>query len=444
MDTEISDDAETPSDPAPPHDPYAALRSRDFRFYLAGNFLGVLGMQMQMVAIGWEIYDRTASNLRLGLVGLVQFVPVIALAPLTGHVADRHDRRRIVMTALLVISLASLSLAWISSRHADPLLMYGCLFVSGVARAFQQPARASLLPLIVPAEHFANAVTWNTGAFHLATVLGLFLGGPLIDLTKGAAVVYLVYAGSAVGYFLMLSMIRSRPPLRSDMGTGMRDFVAGFAYLWRNQIIFGAITLDLLAVLLGGATGLMPVYAKDLLHVGATKLSCMHAAPAAGAFLISVFLGHRPPFKRAGRALLWGVIGFGVTTILFGFSRSFWVSLALLFVMGAFDNVSVVIRHTLVQVLTPNELRGRVSAVNGLFIGASNELGNFESNIVAHFFGPTISVVSGGVGTLLVVLLVSSVWPPLRRYGRLGSSVAAPDTTDPPSPDYDEIPRSAV
>ncbi|MBI3469193.1 MAG: MFS transporter [Planctomycetes bacterium] len=436
-----------PDETQPPlaaHDPYAALRSRDFRFYTAGNFLGVLGMQMQSVAIGWEIYDRTGSTLRLGLVGLVQIVPVVALAPLTGHVADRLDRRRIVMTALTVIALAALGLAWISGHRSNPGLMYACLFVTGVARAFQQPSRASLLPLIVPARHFANAVTWNTGAFHLATVLGLLLGGPLIELTGGAAVVYLVHAGAAVGYFAFLSQIGGRPPVPAETGTGLKDFAAGFAFLWRNQIIFGAITLDLLAVLLGGSTGLLPVYAKDLLKVGPTALSCMHATPAAGAFLMSIFLGHRPPFQRSGRALLWGVTGFGVATILFGLSRSFWTSLVLLFLMGAFDNVSVVIRHTLVQVLTPNELRGRVSAVNGLFIGASNDLGNFESNMVAEFFGPTISVVSGGVGTLLIVVLAALVWPQLRGYGRLGSSVAATGEQGRPDQPTDDIGHVAL
>lgn len=407
-----------------PHDPYAALRVPDFRLFMAGNFLGVFGMQMQAAAIDWEMYERTGSNLRVGLVGLVQFLPVILLAPITGHIADRFDRRRIVMSALTVISLVSMSLAWISASHADPLFVYGCLFVSGIARAFQQPARASFLPQIVPAEHFSNAVSWNTGAFHLATVLGPSIGGVLIDLTGGAAVDYVLYAGSALGYVFMLSQIRTRPAVTPPTGTTFRDFSAGFAYLWKNQVIFGAITLDLLAVLFGGATALLPAYAKHL-GVGATQLGLMQAAAPFGAFVVSILLAHRPPFDRAGRALLMGVAAFGVAIILFGLSSYFWLSLGLLVLTGAFDNVSVVIRHTLVQLLTPNELRGRVSAVNGLFIGASNELGRFESGTVAHLFGPTIgpmvSVVSGGVGTLLVVLFVGLTWPQLRRYGRLGS-----------------------
>jgi MFS family permease len=404
-----------------PHDPYAALRVRDFRLFLAGNFLGVFGMQMQAAAIDWELYDRTGSNLNLGLVGLVQFFPVVALAPITGHVADRFNRKRIVMTALSVIMVASLGLAWISARHGNPWLIYGCLFIGGVARAFQQPARASLLPTILPAEHFGNAVTWNTGAFHLATVLGPLIGGRLIDVTGSAAVDYMIYAVAVLGYLAFLSQIRSPPAAMVSAGTDAMEFAAGFAYLWRNKIILGAITLDLVAVLFGGSMAMLPAYAKKTLHVGPTGLGCMQAAPAVGAFLMSMLLAHRPPFERAGRALLWGVTGFGIATICFGLSQWFWLSLLLLFMTGVFDNISVIIRHTLVQMLTPNELRGRVSAVNGLFIGASNELGRFESGIVAHGFGEMFSVVSGGIGTLLVVAFTALRWPQLRRYGRLGS-----------------------
>jgi MFS family permease len=416
------------------HDAYAALRLPEFRLFMAGNFLGVFGMQMQAAAIDWELYERTGTSLNLGLVGLVQFLPVVALAPFTGHFADHFNRKRIVMTALLVIMLSSLGLAWISASQGDPLLIYGCLFVGGVARAFQQPARASLLPTIVPAEHFSNAVTWNTGAFHLATVLGPLVGGRIIDLTSQltngtAAVDYLIYAGALVGYIALLSQIQSRPAASVVIRSKASDFAAGFQFMWRNKIVLGAISLDLMAVLFGGSMAMLPAYAKTILDVGPTQLGCLQAAPAMGAFIMSMLLAHRPPFERAGRALLWGVAGFGVATILFGLSHWFLLSLFLLFLTGVFDNISVVIRHTLVQMLTPNALRGRVSAVNGLFIGASNELGRFESGIVAWLFenrfqsisGETFSVVSGGFGTLAVVTLTAIMWPQLRRYGRLGS-----------------------
>jgi MFS family permease len=415
------------------HDAYAALRIGDFRLFMAGNFLGVFGMQMQAAAIDWELYERTGSNLTLGLVGLVQLFPVIALAPFTGHLADRFNRKRIMMIALSVILLASLGLAWTSARHGDIALVFACLFVGGVARAFQQPARASLLPTIVPVEYFSNAVTWNTGAFHLATVLGPLVGGLLIDRTKSAAIDYAIYAATLLGYLGLLSQVCSRPPAATRSKSNATELAAGFQYMWRNKIVLSAISLDLMAVLFGGSMAMLPAYAKKILQVGPSELGCMQAAPALGAFIMSILLAHRPPFERAGRALLWGVAGFGVATVLFGFSRWYLLSLFLLFLTGVFDNVSVVIRHTLVQMLTPNELRGRVSAVNGLFIGASNELGRFESGSVAHLFegrfsgvsGETISVVSGGLGTLLVVALTGFMWPQLRTYGRLGSEPAA-------------------
>jgi MFS family permease len=411
------------------HDAYAALRIRDFRLFMAGNFLGVFGMQMQAAAIDWELFERTESNLTLGLVGLVQLFPVIGLAPFTGHLADRFNRKRIVMTALSVILLASLGLAWISARRGDLALVFACLFVAGVARAFQQPARASLLPTIVPAEYFGNAVTWNTGAFHLAAVLGPLVGGRLIDLTGSAAIDYLIYATAVLGYIGLLSQICSQPPAARNTKPSASEFAAGFQYMWRNKIVLGAITLDLLAVLFGGSMAMLPAYAKKILVVGPTQLGCLQAAPAVGAFVMSMLLAHRPPFERAGRALLGGVTGFGIATIFFGFSRWYFLSLFLLLLTGVFDNISVVIRHTLVQMLTPNELRGRVSAVNGLFINSSNELGRFESGMVAHLFegrfsgisGEKASVVSGGFGTLLVVALTALMWPQLRHYGRLGS-----------------------
>jgi MFS family permease len=420
------------------HDAYAAWRVRDFRFFMAGNFLGVFGMQMQAAAIDWELFERTGSNLKLGLVGLVQFLPVVALAPFTGHTADRFNRKSIVMTALTVILMSSLGLAWISARHGNPSWIYACLFVGGVARAFQQPARASLLPTIVPAEYFSNAVTWNTGAFHLATVLGPLVGGRLIAWMGTASIDYLIYATAVLGYIALLSQIHSPRPAAVQTAPRAAEFVAGFQYMWRNKIVLGAITLDLLAVLFGGSMAMLPAYAKKILNVGPAELGSLQAAPAVGAFVMSILLAHRPPFARAGRALLLGVAGFGVATILFGLSRWYLISLFLLFLTGVFDNVSVVIRHTLVQMLTPNELRGRVSAVNGLFIGASNELGRFESGTVAHLFddrisgvsGETVSVVSGGIGTLLVVALTGMAWPQLRTYGRLGSEPTSRETSN--------------
>lgn len=408
------------------HDPYGALRLRDFRLYLAGNVIVTLGMQMQTVAVGWEIYERTRSNLALGLVGLVQFVPVILLVLVVGQIADRWSRRHIIMGAMVLFALASAGLAWISLHGLDYRLMYVCLFISGVARAFQHPAKASFLPQLVPKGWFSNAVTWSTGGFHLASVAGPALSGQLIGLLNSATFIYVLDSASALCFFLFLLMIRTRQAPVAPRKISVQELAAGLGFVHRNKLILAAITLDMFAVLLGGATTLLPVYAKDILQVSPVGLGWLRTAPALGALTMAFVLAHFPPRDHAGRALLLSVAGFGIATIVFGVSQNYWLSLAMLFLTGAMDNISVVVRHTLVQLETPDELRGRVSAVNSLFIGASNELGGFESGFVAQLFGPAISVVSGGIGTLLVVALVTLRWPQLRRYAQLAGLKSQP------------------
>ncbi|MBM3999370.1 MAG: MFS transporter [Planctomycetes bacterium] len=404
-----------------PHDPCAAIRHRSFRRFLTGNFLTVLGTQMQSVAVGWEIYQRTRSNWCLAYVGLVQFLPVVLFVLPAGHVADTFDRRRVAMVSAFVMMAASCGLAWASTTGAGIGWMYAFLAVTGTARAFQQPAKASLAPQLVPLAIFSNAVTWGMGSFHLASVLGPALGGFTIAWCGGAALVYGLDALAAASFIVCLMGVTVEPSEREPKAVTFRDLAAGFAFLGRNQVVLGAITLDMFAVLLGGAVTLLPVYADDILHVGPEGLGWLRSAPAVGALLMSVVLARRPPFRNAGVTLLWAVVGFGAATIVFGLSRHFGLSLAMLFLTGAFDNISVVIRHTLVQVLTPNHLRGRVSAINSLFIGASNELGGFESGAVAGLLTPTWSVVSGGVGTIVVVAAVAFTSPRLRRYKGLGS-----------------------
>jgi MFS family permease len=416
--------------PETPHDPYAALRNRDFRLYLSGNVVAVLGMQMQSAAAQWEIYERTQSARHLGWIGLVQFLPVVCLTLVTGYVADRFDRRRVLVCCALLSALASCGLVFVSYFRADVWLMYACLFVTGVARSFQQPTKASFLPQIVPGEQFTNAVTWNMGGFHLSTVVGPAVTGLLIWLTENAALVYLFDVVASGVWLLTLSLIPSRPFTPSSSGVTVKTVVAGMRFVWQTKVVLAAITLDMFAVLLGGATALLPIYAKDILHVGPQGFGWLRAAPAVGALAMAFVLAYHPPQRRAGWLLLWSVTGFGVATIVFGWSTSFPLSLAMLFLTGALDNISVVIRHTLVQLQTPNEMRGRVSAVNTLFIGASNELGGYESGEVAALFkrssdpmfGPMVSVISGGIGTLLVVAGVAAVWPQLRRYERGPSS----------------------
>ncbi len=419
----LDDSIESEPEPAAlvttPHDPYAALRLWNFRLYLVGNALAIFGMQMQTAAVQWEIFERTRSKLMLGLIGLVQFIPVVALTLPAGHQADRSHRKVIVMVTMFSMAVCSLFMAWVSLTRGPVALMFVALFVSGVARAFLQPAKASLLPHIVPREVFSNAVTWNMMGFQLAAIVGPAVCGQIIAVAKVGWPVYVVDALSTFTFFALLSAVHvPRHAVTATTATG-EALLAGFRFVTRNKIILAAITLDMFAVLLGGAVALLPVYADDILHVGPEGYGWLRTAPAVGALVFSFLLAHRPPIKHAGATLLWVVAGFGIATIVFGYSRSYPLSLLMLFLTGAFDIVSVVIRHTLVQLLTPDEMRGRVSAINSVFIGASNELGAFESGLIAEMFSPLISVVSGGAGTLLVVAIIAWLWPELRRYGSL-------------------------
>lgn len=404
------------------HDPYAAWRYRNYTLFAIARNLLMLGSQMQSVAIGWELYERTSSALILGGVGLVQVIPVILLTLPAGHVADRWNRQRTVFLTDLMVALCSFGLAVLSYTHGSIFLIYTCLFLGGIAKAFNSPASDALLPQLIPLEVFSNAATWNSSAFQLAAVLGPALGGWMIAVQKSATRVYVIDAALIIICMGLIAAIQNNKSVRLSTETpSLKSLVAGMNFVWHNKVIFAAIALDMFAVLLGGATALLPIFAKDILQVGPTGLGWLRAAPAIGALVMAVTLAHLPPMKRAGIALIWSVIGFGAVTIIFGLSRSFELSLVMLALSGAFDNISVVIRHTLVQVRTPDELRGRVSAVNSVFIGTSNELGSFESGLAAALFGPTLAVIGGGIGTILVVLIIALLLPELRRLGPLHS-----------------------
>lgn len=415
-------DDPAPQSQAEKRDAYAALRVRDFRLFLSGHLLSVLGVQMQTTAVGWQLYEKTNSELALGIVGLVQVVPMLGFALPAGQAADRFDRRKTLMIATTLAIVAAFGLAIVSTLEgANVTLVYACLFLSGVARAFQGPARSSLMPQLVSQQTFNNAVSWNISGFELSSMVGPALAGWLIYLFGGATCVYVLAGFGGAVYFAMLATLtrRSYAAELKISQTDLKTLAAGFKYVWNTKLLFAAMSLDMFAVLFGGAVALAPVYAKDILHVGPKGFGALQAAPSFGAVTMALITAHMPPLKRAGRALLWAVTGFGLATIVFGFSRNFWLSLAMLFLTGAFDNISVVVRHTLATILTPDEMRGRVSAVNGMFISASNELGRFESGSVAALFGPVFSVVSGGVGTLIVVAAVALSSPQLRRFGRL-------------------------
>jgi len=421
--------AETSTPPEEKRQSYAALREPGFRFYLAGNFVSLLGLQMQRIAVGWEVWRRTESAMALAWIGLVGVIPTILLTLVVGHAADRFERKQIVRITLLVIALAAVGLALVSIFNGPILAVFGCLLVSSIARAFQQPAKQSLVPLIVPRSSLVSAITLSTTAFQLASAVGPALGGLLIAVFASAAPVYWLQAATAMTFFAMLFGVRGGQAAIAGQVATFRTVAAGVVFVFRNRLLLGAMALDLFAVLLGGATALFPVYADvGMLNVGPTGLGWMEAAPAVGAILMALILAARPPLRRSGATMLWAVAGFGVATVVFGISRSFSLSLAMLLLTGALDMISVVVRQTLIQLLTPNEMRGRVSAVNSMFIGASNDLGGFESGAVAHLTSPTISVVSGGLGTMLVVVLTALAWPELRRYGRLDGSSPAEET----------------
>lgn len=399
----------------PRHDPYAALRFRDFRLLIGGRFIAQVGEMTVSVGVGWELYERTREPLALGLVGLVQMIPVMLLSLPGGYVVDRYDRKRVALISQLILMACSLMLAALSITEGSLVLLYLVLAVIGAARAFNNPAESALTPQVVPPEYYFNATTWNTSVWQLSAILGPALGGLMIALTKGAAVVYLVNVAAGGALVGALLLIRSKqtayaspdePPLQALRG--------GLRFLRNTQVILAAITLDMFAVLFGGATFLLPVFASDILHTDATGLGLMRAAPSVGALLMVTYISRRPPFQHSGWTLLAAVAGFGVATIVFGLSTSFALSLLMLTTLGALDNISVVIRHTLVLTFTPDEMRGRVSAVNSVFIGASNELGGFESGVAAALLGPVGAVVFGGFGTLAVVGAVAWLSPQLR------------------------------
>jgi MFS family permease len=406
----------------PAHDPYRALRLRDFRLLLVGNFIAIIGERMLDVAVGWELYERTSSPLALGGVGLALVIPVILFSLPAGHVADRYNRRHIVVITSIILFLVSLLLAFLSFTHGALPLIYGCLVIFGTAAAFNSPASSILMAQVVPEEVIENATSWSSSTWQLASVIGPALGGVLIALTKNAFWIYLANAATMLTFVVLLLMLRNiqqQIAIAPKEKTTLRSLGEGLTFLRGNQVLLAAITLDMFAVLLGGATTLLPIYARDILQVGPTGLGWLRAAPSIGALCMALFLAHRPPFKHAGRTLLLAVAGFGLATIIFGISRSFWLSMLMLFSLGALDNISVVIRHTLLLVRTPDTMRGRISAVNSLFISASNELGGFESGLVAQLLGPFISVVGGGVGTIVVVVAIALIWPEMRKLGTL-------------------------
>jgi MFS family permease len=399
-------------------DPIAALRHRGFLLFLIGSLLSNAGNQMRSVAVGWEVYNRTREPLSLGLVGLVLAVPVLLLALPAGAAADRYSRRRLVMIAQAGSAASGVGLAWASYAHAPLPIVYLLLLGTGSFRALGWPASTALVTALVPAKIFPNAAMWRSVAFQSAATLGPLAGGFLLAWWNPVAV-YLIDAASSLILMACLFFVKPRPQQRAVEPKSWRGFLQGVRFLRKQPVIVSTMTLDMVGVLFGGATALLPIYATDVLDVGATGLGWLRAMPSLGAISMGVLLATRPPIEHGGRAILWTVAAFGVATIVFGVSTSYPLSLGALFVLGAADNISVVIRTTVLQLLTPDSMRGRVTAVSVIFIGTSNEIGEFESGLAAQWMGLVPSVVFGGAMTVLTVGIVAAVWPQLVRLGSL-------------------------
>lgn len=400
-------------------DPYAAWRHGSFRLYALGWFLLTFARQIETVAVGIYLWNQTRDPLALGWLGLIQAVPVMVLAIPAGQLADRFDRRRVMMVMIGASTVVAVGLAGAVGHTSSLGWIYVLLALGAASAALGGPSRASLLPQLLPPGQFSNAVTWSSSIFQIASMTGPAVGGLIVGAQNNVAAAFALVALCRLGSFAAISFVRTRAVEHDRAAISWENLVAGIRFVWRSKLILATITLDLFAVLLGGATYLLPIYAEDILHVGARGLGFLRSAEAIGAICMAVLLAHLPPLRRAGHTMLWAVAGFGAATIVFGLSHWFWLSLVMMFAIGALDNVSVVVRHTLVQMLAPDSMRGRVTAVNNVFIVASNDIGGMESGLVARLAGTVASVVIGGAGAIVVVLAAARIWPEILKIGAL-------------------------
>ncbi len=399
-------------------DPIAALRHGGFLLFLIGGFISNSGSQMRIVAVQWDIYTRNPEPKYLAYIGLALVLPVILFALPSGMAADRFSRRWLIIIAQLGIASCALGLAWASWHKAPLIFMYLLLFGTGTCRALGWPSSTAIVAGLVPAKVFSNAATWRSNTYQLASTLGPLTGGFLLAWWN-PVIVYLLDAGASMVLATCMLFVRPRIQIRSTEPRSWRSVLQGIHFLRRQPIILATMTLDMVAVLFGGVIALLPIFAEEVLKVGPEGLGWMRATPSVGSILMGVVLAMRPPIQRAGRTILLTVVVFGVAVIVFGLSKSFGVSLFALFALGAADNISVVIRQTVLQLMTPDSMRGRVTAVSVIFIGSSNELGEFESGMAAELLGLVPSVVFGGIMSLLSVPAVAVLFPQLLRLGSL-------------------------
>lgn len=405
--------------------PYAALKISDFRAFISARFAITLAIQIQSVVVAWQVYELTKDPLSLGLIGLAEAVPSIGVSLYAGHIADAVPRKGIIVLCLITLVICSFSLFTLTVPLASHILqrgvmpIYAIIFVSGLARGFLSPAFFAFMPQLVPRTLYSNAVTWNSTLWETATISGLAVGGLLYGFF-GITVAYVVDVVLTIAGLVLITTVQSKPlpPVTGEEGIAEK-IKTGLRFVFNNKIILSAISLDLFAVLFGGAVALLPIFANEILHVGPVGLGILRAAPSGGALVMAFYLTHNPIQKDMGKILLYAVGGFGICMILFALSRDFWISLALLIISGGFDCVSVIIRATLLQTLTPENMKGRVSAVNHMFVGSSNEIGMFESGVAARMMGTVPSVIFGGCMTLLVVGLTGYFAKSLRRLQSL-------------------------
>ena len=406
----------------------SAFLSRDFRLYQTARLLVILGAEAQSVAVAWQVYQITHSALDLGLTGLALFAPGLFFMLAAGHVADRYDRRSIILACYTIQAACSVALLRFALHPTGRIWpIYAVLLGVGLGRAFSGPASSALLPSLVPKNHFVNAVTWGAIVFQIANIAGPAVGGLLFTLRltgrlaqwNGASVVYCFSLATLLAFLVLVGAMQTRPVSVVKNAFNLDTMLAGFKYVWQAKLLLGSISLDLFAVLLGGATALLPIYATDILHAGPKGLGLLRAMPALGALVVSLIMTVRPIKRDAGKLMLLCVGVYGVATIVFGISRTIWVSLLALVIVGASDMISVVIRASILQLATPPEMRGRVSAVNWLFVGASNEFGGFESGVTAQWWGAVRAVVVGGIGSLIVTGVAGALFPTLRNANAL-------------------------
>ncbi|MGD1005853.1 MAG: MFS transporter [Ignavibacteriaceae bacterium] len=402
-------------------DAHAALRIKDFRWFVSARFSLTFAIQMQSVIVGWQIYQLTHDALSLGLIGLAEAIPFISFSLFTGHVADVVSRKKIIVFSNFAYFLCAIVLLVVSTQLHIILDEYGVfpiyviIFITGIARGFLSPAQGAYAAQLVPRELFGNASTWNSLIWQIAAVTGPAIGGLVYGFAGIGYAYTLVIILTATG-LIFFTFVSNKPlPERTTKESIRQSLSHGLKFVFNNQIIVSAITLDMFAVFFGGAVSVLPIFADQVLHTGAKGLGLLRAAPAVGAIIMSIVQAHHPFFKNAGRNLLFCVFGFGISIISFAISKSFYISMFVLMLSGMFDNVSVIMRSTIIQLYTPNEMRGRVSAVNGIFIGSSNELGSFESGVAAKLLGLIPSVIFGGGMTLIVVAAVRRFAPKLKK-----------------------------